>query len=427
MTIVIHGATVATVDADDTVIYDGAVAVGDDRILSVGQSGEVLARYPQAEQIDATGKAIMPGFANVHTHLLHDPGARHLRGSVAAASAAVHQRPGATADARARPRRASAIFCQLGVLEAIRSGTTAILEDATGHRDLRRGSGRNRRALPVDGAGLGQGQRLDRRPVAVRGRPQARRALPRPHRGPARQAPRGMADGRIRIGVSAWAPTCARPSSCATSAPCSTSSIPSPRSTSTRSGARSPPCKTAARPLARPSILDDLGFLNDRLDCRALPLHGAAGGEASWAGQGHGLLQLRDRGAARAQPAHRRPRSVWLSASPWAPTTWRRTWSRSLRTGSVHGTGAAPGRPATQRPSRCIAGRRVNGYRAIGRCRWRRARSRQQGRSHHDRLAATASGAGAARGLRLRASRTGSRRRGGRWWMAAGSCAAARC
>ena len=32
MTIVIHGATVATVDADDTVIYDGAVAIEADRI-----------------------------------------------------------------------------------------------------------------------------------------------------------------------------------------------------------------------------------------------------------------------------------------------------------------------------------------------------------------------------------------------------------
>ena len=69
MTIVIHGAAVATVDADDTVIYDGGVAVEADRIVAVGSSREVLARYPQAERIDGTGKAVMPGFANVHTHL----------------------------------------------------------------------------------------------------------------------------------------------------------------------------------------------------------------------------------------------------------------------------------------------------------------------------------------------------------------------
>lgn len=69
MTIVIHGGAVATVDAADTVIYDGAVAVEADRIVAVGPSHEVLARYPQAELIDAGGKAVMPGFANVHTHL----------------------------------------------------------------------------------------------------------------------------------------------------------------------------------------------------------------------------------------------------------------------------------------------------------------------------------------------------------------------
>ena len=48
MTIVIHGAAVATVDANDTVIYDGAVAIDGDRILRVGKSREVLDRYPQA-------------------------------------------------------------------------------------------------------------------------------------------------------------------------------------------------------------------------------------------------------------------------------------------------------------------------------------------------------------------------------------------
>ena len=69
MTIVIHGAAVVTVDASDTVIYDGAVAVEADRIVAVGPSREVLARYQQAELIDGEGKAVMPGFANVHTHL----------------------------------------------------------------------------------------------------------------------------------------------------------------------------------------------------------------------------------------------------------------------------------------------------------------------------------------------------------------------
>src|SRR5208282_5590035 len=69
MTIVIHGAAVATLDANDAVLYDGAVAVEADRIVAVGRSAEVLARYPAAERVAADGKAVMPGFANVHTHL----------------------------------------------------------------------------------------------------------------------------------------------------------------------------------------------------------------------------------------------------------------------------------------------------------------------------------------------------------------------
>ncbi len=69
MTIVIHDAAIVTVDENDRVIYGGAVAIEGDRIAAIGGSPELLARYPGAERIDASGKAVMPGFANVHTHL----------------------------------------------------------------------------------------------------------------------------------------------------------------------------------------------------------------------------------------------------------------------------------------------------------------------------------------------------------------------
>jgi hypothetical protein len=48
---------VVTVDARDTVICDGAVAVDADRIVAVGPTRDVLARYPRAERVDAAGKA----------------------------------------------------------------------------------------------------------------------------------------------------------------------------------------------------------------------------------------------------------------------------------------------------------------------------------------------------------------------------------
>lgn len=62
MTLVIHDATVVTVDAQDSVIYGGAVAIEAGRIAAVGPSSEILARYPQAGRIAASGKAVMPGF-----------------------------------------------------------------------------------------------------------------------------------------------------------------------------------------------------------------------------------------------------------------------------------------------------------------------------------------------------------------------------
>src|SRR5690348_1596370 len=69
LTIVIDNAVVLTVDDRDTVHYGATVAIKDDRISDIGPSAEVWARHPGAERVDGTGKMVMPGFANVHTHL----------------------------------------------------------------------------------------------------------------------------------------------------------------------------------------------------------------------------------------------------------------------------------------------------------------------------------------------------------------------
>jgi len=130
MTIVIHDAAVVTVDENDSVIYGGAVAITGDRIAAVGASRDILARFPQAERIDAAGKAVMPGFANVHTHLeltlargvyedLSPPHKPPFDGGLAPIPV-----PKLTDDERR-------VMCELGALEALRSGTTAILEDST--------------------------------------------------------------------------------------------------------------------------------------------------------------------------------------------------------------------------------------------------------------------------------------------------------
>jgi 5-methylthioadenosine/S-adenosylhomocysteine deaminase len=129
LTTVIHNAAIVTVDDRDTVHYDGAIAIEGDRIAAIGSSADLLARYPAAERLDGRGKMVMPGFANVHTHLtvtlargvfedLSPPHRPPFSGGLS---------PIPLPDMTPDERRAMA---QLGALEASRSGTTLALEDS---------------------------------------------------------------------------------------------------------------------------------------------------------------------------------------------------------------------------------------------------------------------------------------------------------
>ncbi len=207
--IVIHSGVVVTVDARDTVLYDGAVAVAGDRIAAVGPTREVLARHPDAPQIDAAGKAIMPGFANVHTHL-----AMTLARGIYEDLSPPHEPPFSGGLAPLPLPTLSPeehrIFCALGVVEAIRSGTTAIVEDAVGIEryveDLAATGVRfllTERAWDRANAGIG-----DPSPFVV-DRKLGDACLARIEALHAKR--HGMAEGRIRIGVSAWAPDMCSP------------------------------------------------------------------------------------------------------------------------------------------------------------------------------------------------------------------------
>jgi imidazolonepropionase len=54
------------------IIENGAVAIQNEHILEVGQSGALLIAYPQAARHDASGQVVMPGFVDPHTHLVWD-------------------------------------------------------------------------------------------------------------------------------------------------------------------------------------------------------------------------------------------------------------------------------------------------------------------------------------------------------------------
>lgn len=52
-------------------LADGAIAVKDGRIIGVGPTAEVLARYETSEMVNASGKAVCPGFVDAHTHAVY--------------------------------------------------------------------------------------------------------------------------------------------------------------------------------------------------------------------------------------------------------------------------------------------------------------------------------------------------------------------
>jgi len=121
--LLITGATVLTLNPDRDLVDDGAVAIAGDRIAAVGTSAELHQRFPEYDVMDATGKAVLPGFINSHTHAV----LLVLRGTVEdmTGDAIFGYMTPISFAMTDDERRAVA---RLGCLEAIRSGTTTLVE-----------------------------------------------------------------------------------------------------------------------------------------------------------------------------------------------------------------------------------------------------------------------------------------------------------
>jgi len=207
--IVIHDAVVATVDDQDTVLYNAAIAIDGKKIAALGPSAEILARYPQADKVDGSGKMVMPGFANTHTHLtmtmargvfedLSPPHKPPFSGGLSPIPL-----PGMNPEERR-------VMAELGALEALRSGTTFALEDsndvdqyadvlaATGMRFLLGERAYDRIGTSIGDPGpLKLDRKLGEKHMATIEKNFAKL--------------NGEADGRIRVAVSAWGPDMCSP------------------------------------------------------------------------------------------------------------------------------------------------------------------------------------------------------------------------
>lgn len=64
-----NAAVAITMNGARDVLANAAICVEADRIVDIGESASLLARHPGAEVFDCSGKILMPGMVNTHTHL----------------------------------------------------------------------------------------------------------------------------------------------------------------------------------------------------------------------------------------------------------------------------------------------------------------------------------------------------------------------
>jgi 5-methylthioadenosine/S-adenosylhomocysteine deaminase len=206
---IIHDTTVVTADDAGTIHYGAALVVSGDRILAVGPSRELLSRHPSAERVSGRGRALMPGFANVHTHFTMT-----LARGIYEDLSPPHHPPflGGLAELPLPPLDASErrVMAELAAVEAIRCGTTLVLEDGAGlesHMASLLRSGLRylvcERAWDRANAGIGQPGPFDVDPAL--GEATLARIADCHSRW------HGADSGRIRVGLAAWAPDMCSP------------------------------------------------------------------------------------------------------------------------------------------------------------------------------------------------------------------------
>ena len=66
---IIGGGLVYTMNQKKSVIENGAIAIDKGSIVDIGENDQISSKYNADLEINASGKAVLPGFVNVHTHL----------------------------------------------------------------------------------------------------------------------------------------------------------------------------------------------------------------------------------------------------------------------------------------------------------------------------------------------------------------------
>jgi cytosine/adenosine deaminase-related metal-dependent hydrolase len=119
--------THTTIANADAVHDDAALAVVAGKIAAIGPSDAVQRQYPNAEIYDGRGKAILPGLINCHAHLRETIGRGFNEDFGFPNSAKLTVRPESLLQSDEKT-----LMVRVGALEAIKTGTTSIVEFASG-------------------------------------------------------------------------------------------------------------------------------------------------------------------------------------------------------------------------------------------------------------------------------------------------------
>jgi 5-methylthioadenosine/S-adenosylhomocysteine deaminase len=66
--LIVANGIVVTIDRERRVINPGSVAIRGNQIVAVGAAAQIAATYQARETLDASGRVVMPGLINTHTH-----------------------------------------------------------------------------------------------------------------------------------------------------------------------------------------------------------------------------------------------------------------------------------------------------------------------------------------------------------------------
>ena len=126
-TVVFTNTTVVSNDAERRTLLNVALAVQGDRIAAIGDTNEILARFPGAEIYDGSRKALLPGLVNCHAHLQQalDKGFNEDFGFPN--SLVLPFSPASLIS-----REESTIMSMVGAIEGLRSGTTTMVQNVGG-------------------------------------------------------------------------------------------------------------------------------------------------------------------------------------------------------------------------------------------------------------------------------------------------------